>query len=747
MKTEILKIDGMTCATCASRIEKVVRRLDGVLEANVNLTTEKLFVKYETKKLDLKTIIEAVKKIGYGVSFEQKENEDFKNESVSLWRRFFLCLLFLVPLFYIAMIPMISFLNFPFHEEIHFWMINDPFWYALIEFILVLPILFIGREFYSVGFKAIWHRSPNMDSLIAIGTSAAVIYSLYSMYEIVLGNVSYVENLYFESAGVIITLIFLGKTLETISKGKTSAAIKGLMELAPKTAIVVRDEKEFVVPLKEVVVGDKIIVKPGSKIPVDGVVLNGSSSVDESMLTGESMAVKKEVGSKVFAATINHSGNIVMEATKVGEDTALANVIRLVEEATGSKAPIARMADIVSGYFVPIVCVIAILSSVLWYIALQDFAFSLNIFISVLVIACPCALGLATPTAIMVATGKGAENGILIKSGEALEILHKVNKVILDKTGTITKGKPSVTDVISFTDAYDEDTLVQYVASVEKKSEHPLSIAIVNFANEKSLAFLPVTHFNSITGMGVCATVEKKHVMVGNLKYVESFDKDNILSKRNTLSLEGKTAMYVVIEKKVVGMICVADPIKKSSKEAIRQLHQMNIEVTMLTGDNKKTAEAIGKEVFTDEVIAEVLPEDKANVVLKAKEEGYMVGMVGDGVNDAPALALSDVGIAIGAGTDIAIESASIILMHSDLRDVSTAILLSRKTMRNIKQNLFWAFGYNVIGIPVAAGVLYLFGGPLLNPMFSAAAMSFSSVSVLCNALRLKRFKVRREEE
>ncbi|MDR1953215.1 MAG: copper-translocating P-type ATPase, partial [Clostridiales Family XIII bacterium] len=565
---------------------------------------------------------------------------------------------------------------------------------------------------------------------------------------IVNGAFAAVESLYFETAGVIITLILLGKSLEAVSKGRTSDAIKKLMGLAPKTALVISDGAEKEIPIDEVEIGDIIVVKPGAKIPVDGTVVSGNTAIDESMLTGESMPVDKKAGDAVYAASLNTTGTMQFRAEKIGSDTALAQIIKLVEDAQGSKAPIAQMADIVSGYFVPVVCVLALLAGISWYFGTGgDLKFAVTIFISVLVIACPCALGLATPTAIMVGTGKGAENGILIKGGEALETAHKIDTIVFDKTGTITEGKPTVTDVLTV-DGSGGDSLLALTASAEKGSEHPLGQAIVAGAQDKGLELLKVDDFDSITGRGIKAQIGGRTVLAGNRKLMDerNISLTALETDSDTLASEGKTPMYVAIDGALAGIIAVADVVKQSSKAAIESLHKMGIEVAMITGDNAKTAAAIARQVGIDRVLSEVLPQDKSNEVKKLQDEGLKTAMVGDGINDAPALAQADIGIAIGSGTDVAMESADIVLMRSDLMDVPTAINLSRATIRNIKQNLFWAFGYNVVGIPIAAGVLYLFGGPLLNPIFAAAAMSLSSVSVLTNALRLKRFKAKSQE-
>ncbi|MCI6798366.1 MAG: heavy metal translocating P-type ATPase [Spirochaetia bacterium] len=744
----------MSCAVCAKRVEKAISELEGVADVNVNFAAEKAFVTYNPQKVRPSAMKEAVLKAGYqplenkGAGAEDEDRKRRENEIKTLRKKFIAAAIFAFPLLYIAMVPMIKFVSLPGAKMLDGLMMNYPLFYALLEFFLTVPVICVGYRFYTVGFKSLFQKSPNMDSLIAVGTTAAVAFSLYNTFQIAKGNFQAVHSLYFESAGVIITLILLGKMLEAVSKGKTGEAIKKLMGLAPKTALVIQNGAETEIPVEEVEIGDIIIVKPGSKIPVDGVVIEGHTAIDESMLTGESMPVDKKAGDKVYAASLNTTGTVKFRAEKVGSDTALAQIIKLVEQAQGSKAPIAKLADIVAGYFVPAVIAIAVASGIAWFIGTGDFKFALTIFISVLVIACPCALGLATPTAIMVGTGKGAENGILIKSGEALETAHKINAIILDKTGTITEGKPSVTDLICASN-FTQEKLLQLVASAEKNSEHPLGQAIVRGAQEKSLALLEAENFNSITGQGIEAQIAGLSVFVGNRKMMEekNISVKELEKDADKLAEEGKTPVFVATDGQPAGIVAVADVVKKSSRAAIESLHKMGIEVAMITGDNKKTAEAIARQVGIDRVLAEVLPQDKAFEVKKLQQEGRKVAMVGDGINDAPALAQSDIGIAIGSGTDVAMESADIVLMHSDLTDVPTAILLSKKTIRNIKQNLFWAFGYNTIGIPVAAGVLYLFGGPLLNPMLAAAAMSLSSVSVLTNALRLKRFKAPTEKE
>lgn len=739
IKDYTFKVEGMTCSACANRVERVTQKIEGVELAVVNFATEKLTIKLDADVASYGQVKAAVEKAGFQLVSEEdtiKGEEKKHDEASKLLIRFIISLIFAVPLLIISMGHMVG---MPLPHLIDPMM--NPFNFGIVQLILTLPVVMAGYKFYQVGIKNLIQLSPNMDSLIAIGTLTAFFYSVFGIYKITQGDASYAMHLYFESAAVILTLITLGKYLEAVSKGKTSQAIKALMGLAPKTATIERNGRELEVPIEEVVVGDLVLVKPGEKLPVDGEVIEGSTAIDESMLTGESIPVEKTVGSVVIGASINKTGFIKYKATKVGRDTALSQIVKLVEDAQGSKAPIAKMADIISAYFVPIVIGLAILSSVAWLLAGETGVFALSIFISVLVIACPCALGLATPTAIMVGTGKGAEYGVLIKGGEALETTHKLSTIILDKTGTITEGKPKVTDIV--TTNLSEEQLLIYAASAEKGSEHPLGEAIVRGAIDRGYQLCELQSFNAIPGHGIEVGIQGKQVLLGNKKLMieKTIDVSSLSETSDQLAYDGKTPMYMAIDGQLAGIIAVADTVKESSKKAIETLHQMGIKVAMITGDNQKTADAIARQVGIDLVLAEVLPADKANEVKKLQETGVKVGMVGDGINDAPALAQADIGIAIGSGTDVAIESADIVLMKSDLMDVSTAIKLSKATIRNIKENLFWAFAYNVLGIPVAMGVLHLFGGPLLNPMIAAAAMSLSSVSVLLNALRLRRFK------
>lgn len=740
-KEVMIPISGMTCASCALAVERALKKMNGINEVSVNFASEKAKVIYDPSLTRMSQLKNTITKAGYQpLDVEDTDVDDEKNrrekEMKTLWTKFIVSISFAIPLLYISMghmlkAPIPSFL----HPD------RYPLSFGITQLMLVIPIMLAGYKFYTIGYSKLFRLDPNMDSLVAVGTSAAFIYSLYAVVQIINGHNEFVNSLYFETTGVIIALILLGKYLESVSKGKTSEAIKKLMNLAPKTAIVIQDGKEITIPIEEVETNDLILVKPGDKIPVDGIVVEGHTSVDESMLTGESIPVEKTVGQKVIGASLNKNGAITIKATKVGKDSALAQIIKLVEDAQGSKAPIAKLADIIAGYFVPIVMAIAVISGLLWSISGESAVFSLTIFIAVLVIACPCALGLATPTAIMVSTGKGAEYGVLIKSGGALEITHQIKTVVLDKTGTITEGKPKVTDII-VTGDLNEIELLQLAASSEKGSEHPLGEAIVNKAIDEKLKFLKVDHFEAIPGHGIEVMIDGKTILLGNAKLMKDRGIAITLKQESdSLAEVGKTPMFIAINNTLAGIIAVADIVKENSKRAVEQLHSMGIQVFMITGDNKKTAQAIAREVGIDRVLAEVLPEDKANEVKKLQAEGLKVAMVGDGINDAPALAQADIGIAIGSGTDVAIESADIVLMHSDLMDVPTVFDLSKKTIRNIKQNLFWAFGYNILGIPIAAGVLYLFDGPLLNPMIAAGAMAFSSVSVVTNALRLKKFK------
>ncbi|OQY41699.1 MAG: copper-translocating P-type ATPase [Fusobacteriia bacterium 4572_74] len=751
MEDLTLKIEGMTCQSCVRSIEVNLGKEKGVNEVVVNLTTEKMRIKFNKKEIKLSQIRKKIESLGFKAIKDQGAL-DFDKKKLELkkkWYELMGLLFFGGVILYIAMGSMLG-VSLP--EIIN--LNKNPLNFAMIQLAFTIPVIYLGRRFYLVGFKVLF-RNPNMDSLIAIGTGAAILYSLYGTFEIYMGNIAMAHHLYYESAVVILALISLGKYLEDVSKGKTSEAIKKLGSLRPKMANLMKNGEIIEIEVEEVEVGDIVLVKPGEKIPVDGRVISGQTSVDESMLTGESMPVKKVVGDHVVGASINKNGSIQIETKATGEDTTLAHIIKLVEDAQGSKAPIARMADIISGYFVPVVIVIAMVSSSLWYLAGKlgwielnndPSIFALTIFIAVLVIACPCSLGLATPTAIMVGTGMGAKNGILIKGGEALETTHKLDYIIFDKTGTITLGKPKVTDVVEAEEIgmVDKEKLLQLAGSLETHSEHPLGEAIIEEVKAKGMKFLSVSGFDSITGMGIAGVVEEKNILIGNEKLmvknnvkVLSEDKEKI----DQLAKQGKTPMMIAIEGKFSGIIAVADPIKESSRKAIQNLKNMSINVAMITGDNKKTADAIGKQVGIEMVLSEVMPEDKIEEVKKLQQQGYKVGMVGDGINDAPALAQAEIGIGIASGTDVAMESADIVLMKSDLKDVAVAIELSRATIKNIKQNLFWAFGYNTLGIPVAAGVLYIFGGPLLNPMIAGAAMAMSSVSVVSNALRLKLFK------
>ena len=735
-------VTGMSCASCANAVEKALNKNNDI-NASVNFATEKLNIEYDEKKYNFDKIREIVESAGYGLVediIEDKKMELYQEKIKSLKNRLILAIIFVVPLLYISMGYMLGvvlpeFLN----PKV------NPLNFALAQFVLTLPIIYAGRDFFLHGFKNLVRKSPTMDSLIAIGATAAVLYGIYATFRIVTVDPKAHMDLYYETAGTIITLILFGKLLEAKTKGQTSSAIKKLIGLQPKKAKIIENGAEKEVLIENLKVGDIVIVKPGEKIAVDGRIVEGATSIDESMLTGESLPVSKKVGDKVVGGSINKNGSIRFEATEIGKNTVLSQIIKLVEEAQGSKAPISRMADIVSAYFVPIVIGIAIITGIAWFLSGSGLVTALSFFIAVLVIACPCALGLATPTSIMVGTGKGAENGILIKSGEALETAHKIKTVVFDKTGTITKGKPVLTDLIAY-GKYNENELLKIAASVENDSEHPLAEAIVNKAKEKNIEIKPYEKFRAMPGYGIRAIFEGKEVQIGNRKLMENRKINVEISQKDydILSNEGKTPMYISIDNELAGLVAVADVIKETSKEAIEKLKKMGIKTIMLTGDNEKTAKFIAKQVGIDDVISEVLPYQKSQKVKELQEKDEFVAMVGDGINDSPALAQANVGIAIGNGTDVAIESADIVLIRNDLRDVAGAISLSKATITNIKENLFWALFYNVLGIPFAAGIFYaFFNGPKLDPMIAAFAMSFSSVSVLGNALRLKFFKVK----
>ncbi|MDR2699597.1 MAG: heavy metal translocating P-type ATPase [Nitrososphaerota archaeon] len=745
--SHVFIIVGMTCEACAKRVERTLQKTAGILEVSVNFTTEKALIKYDPQIVKLSTLKQVVISAGYKVlDVENREvvkKDSFRREKEIrlLWVKFIVSAVFSLPLLYFAMGHMLPWGGLPIPSFLQ--PMDHPLAYSILQLILTIPVMVVGYRFYVVGYGAIWKRSPNMDSLIAIGTMAAFCYSLFSLMQIVRGDHGAVGHLYFETVGVIIMLILFGKSLEAVSRGKACEAIEELMGFVPETAVVVEGGVECEVLIDAVGVGDVLVVRPGGKIPVDGIVLEGVTSVDESMLTGESVPVDKNVGDRVYAASLNKNGVVRFEATRVGVDTVFAQILRIVEDVQSRKAPIARVADVVSGYFVPVVLGIAVLAFVGWLVGTGDFAFALRVFISVLVMACPCALGLATPTAIIVSTGVGAKRGILVKNGEALEIAHKIKTVVFDKTGTITEGKMEVTDVIAV-NGYVREKLLQIAASAEKGSEHPLGRAIVRAAEKELLELSVLEHFEAIAGLGIIVKIAKKQVLIGNRKLMENNDiiVEVLREQVEKLTVESKTAMYIAIDGRFVGVIAVADVIKQSSCEAIGALKKMGLEIVMLTGDNRQTAKAIAEQVGITEVLSEVLPQDKADKIKQIQNENKKVAMVGDGINDAPALVQADIGVAIGSGTDVAMESADIVLMKSDLREVSTVIVLSKKTIKIIKQNLFWAFAYNAAGIPIAAGLLYLIGGPLLNPILAAAAMSFSSVSVLINALRLKKFKI-----
>lgn len=753
MKSQKFNVTGMTCSACSARIEKNINKTDGIIEANVNLLNNSMMIKYDDLIINENDIIKVVQDTGYNASSSERKKSvdkdiqgkaDTQLEIEQMKKRLIISFVFAIPLFYISMGHM---LKWPLPNIFHGT--ENALIFAFTQFLLALPVMIINSKYYKVGFKTLFKGSPNMDSLIAIGTTAAIGYGIFAIYKIGygLGHMDmdivmiYSMDLYFESAAVILALITLGKFLETRAKGKTSDAIKKLMDLSPKTALVERNGLEEEIPVEDVIKGDTIIVKPGQGVPVDGVIVYGNSSIDESMLTGESIPVEKKIGDKVIGASINKSGYFKFRAINVGDDTTLSQIIRLVDEASSSKAPISKLADKISSIFVPVVITIAVTAIIVWLLLGASFEFALSIGIAVLVVSCPCALGLATPTAIMVGTGKGAENGVLIKSAEALEIAHKIQTVVMDKTGTITEGKPRVTDIVA--KGIDETEMLKIAASAEKGSEHPLADSIVEEAKNRNLELYDVVDFKAIPGQGLEAFINNKKYYLGNIRLVNeknikigTFEEESI-----KLAEEGKTPLFFADEKQVLGIIAVADVVKQTSQRAIKEFEAMGIEVVMLTGDNIKTAEAIRRQLGITRAIAEVLPQDKEREIRKMQEQGIKVAMIGDGINDAPALARADVGIAIGAGTDIAIESADIVLIRSDLLDAVTAVQLSKATIKNIKQNLFWAFIYNIVGIPLAAGVFYGILGWKLNPMFAAGAMSLSSISVVSNALRLKFFK------
>jgi Cu+-exporting ATPase len=740
MKTEVIGIRGMTCAACAARIERVVKKLPAVKQAAVNLASEKLRVEYDQQLLTMRDIAAAVVKAGYGVAESDDAQAALDHRQTEIhagWRRFTIAAAAAVPLLYLSMGPMLSWWKPPLPYMLD--PMHNPLYFALAQLALLVPIIVMGRKFFSSGLRALLQKSPNMDSLIAIGASSAIVFSLYSTCRIAAGEFAAVDALYFESAAVILTLIMLGKTLEAVSKGKTSDSIRQLLDLAPQTATIAKAGRELSVAIDEVAVGDMVLVKPGEKIPVDGVIVEGRTAIDESMLTGESMPVDKKVGDAVFAASLNGHGAIRFVAAKVGTDTALGQIIKLVDEAQTSKAPIAATADIIAGYFVPVVCLIAAVAMAAWLAAGYSITFALNIFISVLVIACPCALGLATPTAIMVGMGMGAKNGILIKNAQALENAHKVSVVVFDKTGTITYGQPELTDIITSSDITAE-SLLQLAAAAEKNSEHPLAVAILQ-ANKAVLP--PVKDFQALPGYGIAVETDRGQVLVGNRRLMleQNIALEKLEAKAEALAGMGKIPVFVSVAHNAAGIIALADMVKANSRAAVQRLRAMGVEVMMLTGDNRKTALAVAAQVEIEQVAAEVLPQDKVGEIKRLQAAGKVVAMVGDGINDAPALVQAEIGVAIGSGTDVALESADIVLIKNDPAAVAAALDLSRKTINNIKQNLFWAFVYNVVGIPIAAGVLYIFGGPLLNPMLAAAAMSLSSLSVVGNALRLKKFR------
>ena len=748
-------VTGMSCSACSAHVEKAVSKVPGVDRVQVNLLQNTMEVEYEQGAADADKIINAVQEAGYGASVrggkkdQTKEKNELQkktaDEARKMKRRLAWSIAFLLVLMYVSMGHMFG------------WPLpgillgeKNVMVFALTQLFLTLPVMYLNRKYYENGFRSLLHGAPNMDTLVAMGSTAAAGYSaaqLFVMgYELGRGNLEAAHmsamNLYFESAAMILALVTIGKYMESRSKSHTSDALTRLMDLAPKTALVLRDGREMEIPSEEVQLGETVIVKPGQSIPVDGILIEGTGTVDESAITGESIPVEKKAGDRVTGATVNRAGYFHMKADRVGEDTTLSQIIRLVEEAGGSKAPIAKLADKVSGIFVPVVITIALITIAVWLLAGQSFSFALASGIAVLVISCPCALGLATPTAIMVGTGRGAEQGILIKSGESLETAHLVDTVVLDKTGTVTQGRPELTDIRT-AEGVQEQELLMLAGSLEQASEHPLAEAIVDGAQKRGVSLEKVENFSAVAGQGVLGTVRGRKVLAGNRKMMEEngISTENLKEAAGLLAEAGKTALYIAADGRLLGLVAAADQVKETSAQAIREMEKMGLSVVMLTGDNERTAKAIQRQLGISRVVAEVLPQDKEREVRRLQEEGHKVAMVGDGINDAPALARADVGIAIGAGTDVAIESADIVLMKSDLLDAAAAIQLSRAVIKNIKENLFWAFFYNALGIPLAAGVFYPFLGWQLSPMFGSAAMSFSSVFVVSNALRLKGFR------
>lgn len=745
MAQETYLIDGMTCASCVATVENAVKKLPGMTSCSVNLTTEKMAVSYDDSQVNQEKIEQAVADAGYGAKLfvqgqaaSQEEREE--KRLAGMKQRLIWSTIFTLPLLYISMgsmmgLPLPAFLEAASH----------PLTFTLVQLALTLPVMGIGWHFYRTGFKTLYKGHPNMDSLVAVATTAAFLYSLASTYHVFLGHAHHVHQLYFESVAVILTLITLGKFFETLSKGRTSEAIKKLMHLSAKEALVVRDGQEILLPIEELVLGDQVLVKPGQKIPVDGQVLSGHSSVDESMLTGESIPVEKTIGDQVYGGSINSQGALTIETQKLGKDTLLSQIIKLVEDAQATKAPIAKIADQVSGIFVPVVMGIALVTGLAWFfLGGQSFSFALTVAVSVLVIACPCALGLATPTAIMVGTGLAAKNGILFKSGDSLELAHQVDTIVFDKTGTLTRGKPELVSLTSYQADWNREQLLRSVASLEAQSSHPISQALVDKAKEEGLSLSAVQDFENLAGFGLKGQVAGQELLVGNKALMEKEEVDLSSAQADFIQLtqEGQTPIFVASQGQLLGLLGVADQLKPDSQAAIQALQAKGIEVVMLTGDNEQTAQAIAQEAGINRVISQVLPDQKAQAIADLQAAGKKVAMVGDGINDAPALALADLGIAMGAGTDIAIESADIVLMKPDLLDVVKTLAVSQATIKTIKLNLFWAFIYNILAIPVAMGVLYLFGGPLLNPMLAGLAMSFSSVSVVLNSLGLNYRKI-----